>query len=164
MTLDVYGFPSGTWTAYPFISSEKITQSGGDVVANYWTVPTTNAIQLKALTSGVAAYIRAENIATNRISILATASSTGVSYSASNNFITIRFASKSFSDPLVAGEKRIAVDSFTLAANETKTIYEGNVTVDADIYLQGGRAWLSLNSAEYTTSSPFGAAWESENQ
>lgn len=164
VSLNVYGLANGTWTAYPFISSEKITQSGGDVVANYWTVPTTKAITLKALSSGVSANIRAENIATNRIRVLATVSSTGMAYSASTNYITIRFASKDYHDPLVVGEKSFSIGSFSLSADETKTIYEGNVTVDNDIWIAGGMAWLSINAAEYITSSPFGQPFDPDSQ
>lgn len=164
VTFNTYGLPSGSVTAYPFISSEKQTQDGGDVVANYWTVPTTKAVTLKAVTSGVSAHIMAENITTNRIHLVATVSSTGMSYSASTNYITIRFASKDYHDPLVVGEKSFSIGSFSLSADETKTIYEGNVTVDNDIWIAGGMAWLSINAAEYITSFPFGQPFDPDSQ
>lgn len=158
LSLSVSGLASGTWTAYPFFCSEKITESGSDVTANYWTVPTTSAITLTALASGVFASIVATNVSTNVISLTATVKSLGVAYSASNNYIYIRFASKNFSDAMATGEKRISLSSFSLSAGETKTLYSNSsLVVDGDIYDAGGTAWLSIGSGEYKASAPFGA-------
>ena len=66
-----------------------------------------------------------------------------------NNWLWVRFAKHDLFDPLMVGETKLELGTFTVAAGETYTVIRKTFDIEADESYKG---WVTLDSSRYTDS------------
>lgn len=106
---------TGSWTAYPCLSSIKYTSpTDSEKAGSYYTLPMCNPVTFRAVAQKSYINCKAEWHGSNGIrnelviTTLTLSSSTATSYK--NNYLQIRYATNSFTDPMQVGEKSIKLE------------------------------------------------------
>lgn len=161
---------TGTWTAYPCLSEVKYTSSSAsEQSGKYYTLPmcqptTFQVIAQKAYINCEAEWVTSNGIKTEiKVTRLTLSASTAVTYR--NNYIQVRFANSSFSDPMKVGEVQKQLEDVSNAtdfifdnSNLTFTALDGiDTTADYKIIVSlGGGDLVTEIPIMEDTSTPIG--------
>lgn len=141
---------AGTWSIYPFITDSP--NDDGTIAAVRFSCPQANAMSFVVVENVIT--IWTTNVAVSGIrTVTATIhikNNTNNSVTLNNNYYKIRFANKTYDDPLVAGESSGAISNITVASNTETTI---NFSANADIStLQtGAYLWIQMAGSSITS-------------
>lgn len=146
------GFSTGTWTAYPFLAQEKITQNGGMTANSFYSVPMLVPTTITIINSNITITITAvANYSSNTVSYTIKINNlTSGNITFKNNYLRLRYANKAYTDPLVIGEQQVKLSDYT-APSGVSTMATGNLIAIDDI-IDNCKLWVSLNSGAYLQS------------
>lgn len=145
------GLPINTYNVYPFLSTVKIGIRDADKAAGYYTLPNTKVAEIQVASSLYKITINAS------IGVIETALSvtvqvenpTSSSKTFTNNWLWVRFAKYDILDPLMVGETKLNLGTFTVAAGEKYTVINKLFTIEEN---QSYKVWVTLDSSRYTYS------------
>lgn len=146
------GFSTGTWTAYPFLAENKITQNGSMTANSFYSVPMLVPTTITIISSNITITITAvANYSSNTVSYTIKINNlTSGNITFTNNYLRLRYSNKSYTDPLILGEQQLKLSDYT-APSGVSTMATGNLTAIDDI-IDNCKLWVSLNSGAYLQS------------
>ena len=145
----VGGLPVNTYNVYPFLSTVKLGIQDADKAAGYFTLPNTKVAEIQVVSSTYNIIINASigMIATALTVTVQVKNPTSSSKTFTNNWLWVRFAKHDLFDPQVAGETKLNLGTFTVAAGETYTVISKIFDIEAD---KSYKVWVTLDSSRYT--------------
>lgn len=147
----VGGLPVNTYNVYPFLSTVKLGILDTDKAAGYFTLPNTKVAEIQVVSTTYNIIINAGigMIATALTVTVRVKNSTSSSKTFTNNWLWVRFAKYDLFDPLMSGETKLELGTFTVAAGETYTVIRKIFDIEAD---ESYKVWVTLDSSRYTDS------------
>lgn len=158
--ISAYGLPAGTWTAYPFISTTEQDSNQGAKAGTFYTLPMNNASEFEVVSSYVSILITAaKKSSTGVLSQMALEITVKVKSASPTKFsncsLRVRFPTKTFIDPMVAGEVQLSAfpkEVTVTADNAYHEVWSGDVNIiDSELW-KNPKVWVSLESGNYLQS------------
>lgn len=152
--IKAYGLDEGNWTAYPFLSMEKITESGSEISSIFYTIPNVSAQSVEVASSSVSIFVDAKYNKFNGAYASITINSivvSGSSQSLSSNYVLVRPFDRTLNDPLDDKDTRISVGTFSIPTSGSYTIDLGRNSLIA-IDNQRYKIWVTLGNGKYSVS------------
>lgn len=145
---------TGLYQVYAFISTRVLAVNDSDVIpATIYTVPRTLMRSINIVQSQVNVTARGSySLDMLQMSYTVTVTNgSGSSMTFANNYIRLRYADKTWTDTLVAGEKEDVIATFTLAAGASKT-FTGTMVGYASDIVRGSQLMASFGSGSHRVS------------
>lgn len=146
-------FPTGYYTAYPFLSTVKLEQNGPNIGGAYFTIPYLKPVKFLVGTMTVSIIIKAEKLTSSR-TITYEIKVNNPYYNdvtINNNVIVLRNASQEFDDPFEIGVQQKYIEDRTIPYGTTLLATGEFTNVDITVYTNP-KIWVSLNSGQYMNS------------
>ena len=152
--IKAYGLDEGNWTAYPFLSMEKITETGSEISSIFYTIPNVSAQSVEVASSSVSILINAKYNKSNGVKTSISINSITVSgspQSLSTNYVIVRPYNRTLNDAYDDRDTRISVATFSIPTSGSYNIDLGRnslVVIENERY----KVWVTLGSGKYIVS------------
>lgn len=149
VTFKTSSFITGTYTAYPFISSVQYNQDDLDKQGTYYSAPNIKPAVFNIVETLTTIIITAEVDETNRsISYTIKVNNQGGTEIFNDNVVRLRYFNKGWDDLLVVGEQQQTIPDKTAGSGIT-TIATGTFFNVKDDLLRNSKVWVSLSYGKY---------------
>lgn len=149
VTFQTIGFSTGTYTAYPFISSVQYTQNDVDKAGTYYSAPNIKPVTFQIVATLTTITILANvNDDNKSISYEVKVNNSAGTQTLNNNWIMLRYADKDWLDPMVVGEQRKQIPDTTVS-NGTTTLTTGSFLNVPEDLIRNCKVWVSLANGKY---------------
>lgn len=149
VTFKTSGFITGTYTAYPFISSIQYNQDDIEKQGTYYSAPNISPVTFNIIETLTSIIITAEVDDTNKsISYTIKVNNQSGTETFNNNAVRLRYYEKGWDDILVVGEQQQTIPDKTVGSGWT-TLATGTFFNVADDLLRHSKVWVSLSYGKY---------------
>lgn len=141
----------GSYTAYPFISSTKLTMiTSNGTAAKVYTLPNNSGVTIEIVSDAISVMLSAiKNILRSRIDYTITITNNLTSpRTLTNNVIRLRYDDKGYNDVLVSNEVSEDLGDITVAGDYSHT-KSGSFSISDAALLERPKIWVSLDNGKY---------------